>query len=330
MPSLAEVLAAFAGRRALVAGDICLDQWCTYDPDLADPSRETGLARIAVVATEHTPGAGGTIANNLAAMGVGQVAVLGVIGDDAHGWQLRRSLTGRGIQDALLISHPAVQTFTYTKFICAKTGVEDLPRVDFINSNPLPAEAESRLLEALTQAVDQFDVVCVSDQAETNQGGTVTAAMRDRLALLAKQYPQKVFWIDSRLRPELFRGLVLKPNEAEARAACLRAFGVEDFERLRRLTAAPFMIVTQGSRGALVLEKGRQTHAPTRPVAEPVDICGAGDSFSAAAAVAYAITRDALFAAHCGNLAASVTIMKKGTGTASPAEMLEAEARFSR
>jgi sugar/nucleoside kinase (ribokinase family) len=65
----------------------------------------------------------------------------------------------------------------------------------------------------------------------------------------------------------------------------------------------------------------------TRPVANPVDICGAGDSFSAGAALALAVTRDAEEAARFGNLVASITIMKRGTGTASPAELLEAAAR---
>ena len=69
----AEILAALPHISALVVGDICLDRWCTYDPDTAEPSRETGIPRVGVVSTEITPGAGGTVANNLAALGVGRV-----------------------------------------------------------------------------------------------------------------------------------------------------------------------------------------------------------------------------------------------------------------
>ena len=58
-----------------------------------------------------------------------------------------------------------------------------------------------------------------------------------------------------------------------------------------------------------------------RRVDHPVDICGAGDSFSAAAAMALKITGDPAQAAAFGNLVASITIMKKGTGTATPAEV---------
>jgi len=53
-----EILSALPGLSALVVGDICLDRWCTYDPATAEPSRETGIPRIGVVATEVTPGAG--------------------------------------------------------------------------------------------------------------------------------------------------------------------------------------------------------------------------------------------------------------------------------
>jgi sugar/nucleoside kinase (ribokinase family) len=58
-----------------------------------------------------------------------------------------------------------------------------------------------------------------------------------------------------------------------------------------------------------------------------VDICGAGDSFSAGASLALRVTGSPEEAARFGNLVASITIMKKGTGTASPEEVLAAHAR---
>src|SRR5512138_2354998 len=92
-----EILDQITNTSALVLGDICLDRWCTYDPATSEPSRETGIPRIGVVRTEVTPGAGGTVANNLAALGVGKVAVLGAIGDDGFGVELSRALGARGI-----------------------------------------------------------------------------------------------------------------------------------------------------------------------------------------------------------------------------------------
>src|SRR5437016_12863567 len=102
----AQILAALREHSALIVGDICLDRWCTYDPATSEPSRETGILRLGVVATEVTPGAGGTVANNLAALGIGRVAAIGVIGDDGFGYGLKRALRQRGIVPDFVVTKP--------------------------------------------------------------------------------------------------------------------------------------------------------------------------------------------------------------------------------
>jgi len=318
----AEVLDAFADLSVLVVGDICLDRWCQYDPREAEPSRETGIPRVAVVDCESTPGAGGTVANNLVALGAGRVAVLGAIGEDGYGHDLLRALTARGIAGDLMVRGGSLRTFTYTKLLNLESGVEDLPRVDSINVRPLDEKVESEIHGRLLEFAGDFDVVVVSDQAETAAGGVVTPKVRDALISLARRGSSRVFWVDSRRRAEHFRSMILKPNEDEAREACTRA-GLSDFAALRAHTESRALIVTHGERGASVIDERGASHAPARAV-EPVDICGAGDSFNAAGAMAFAVTNDALQAAKFGNLAASITIQKRGTGTASRTEMLKA------
>src|SRR5205823_671558 len=149
-----------------------------------------------VVRTEVTPGAGGTVANNLAALGVGRVSVLGALGQDGHGMELSRAMGARGISSELCVRSPALQTFTYTKLINARTGMEDQPRLDFINTQPLAGEVEREILDRLQMSADSFDVFFIADQAETAQGGVVTAAVRELLAELAPQYPERIFWAD--------------------------------------------------------------------------------------------------------------------------------------
>jgi rfaE bifunctional protein kinase chain/domain len=319
-----EILAGSIKLSALVIGDICLDRWCTYDPEVAEPSRETGIPRIGVIRTEVTPGAGGTVANNLAALGVGRVSVLGVIGDDGFGHELEISLSQHGISADSLIRARGLQTFTYTKLINAKTGIEDLPRVDFISTTPLDLKVERQVLDALPAAIDSANVILVSDQAETTAGGVVTPGVRELLEDLATTYTDKVFLVDSRARIHLFRKVIIKPNREEAEAACRRLFDRPDFQALREYCQSRCMIITNGPSGALVVEPGREQLCKTKPISDPADICGAGDSFSAGAALALAVTGSAVEAARFGNLVASITIMKKGTGTASPAEVLEA------
>src|SRR5271154_495795 len=186
-----ELLAKMAAMRILVAGDICLDRWCRYDPDLSIPSRETGIPRIAVTSTENTPGAAGTVAGNLRALGVKGVAVLGAIGDDGHGYELRQALAQRAIASDLLVTEAGFSTFTYTKLLNANLGTEDLPRVDFINVTAIPGLLEDRIC-ALLDAARDFDLICVSDQAETDQGGVITARVRQHLADVAAQHNRLV------------------------------------------------------------------------------------------------------------------------------------------
>jgi rfaE bifunctional protein kinase chain/domain len=320
-----EILSAFSRLKALVIGDICLDRWCTYDPAISEPSYETGIPRLGVVSTEVTPGGGGTVANNLAALGAGQVEVIGVRGDDGFGFELEQALAARGIAADRMVKVQNWQTFTYTKLLNTRNGEEDQPRVDFITTRPLPTEAEQGVIENILVAVPLFDVILVADQAETSAGGVVTPAVRDSLARLAGKYPQKVFLADSRKRIHLFRKVILKPNRDEAEAASQSLFGRVDFPALRRHLEAKVLIVTHGPKGALVIQDEKEAWAGTQPVEKPVDICGAGDSFAAACALALAATGDPVAAARLGNFAASVTIMKRGTGTASLEEILAAE-----
>jgi rfaE bifunctional protein kinase chain/domain len=324
----AQILEGIRQLRVLVVGDICLDRWCRYDPATAEASRETGIPRIGVVETEVTPGAAGTVANNLIALGAHEVAVLGVIGDDGFGFELQRALRTRGISPDLGIVSPDVPTFTYTKLINRDTDTEDQPRVDFIYTRPMPAGIDDAMCSRLDRVWASYDVVLVSDQAETERGGVITPAVRDRIGELAASTPEKVVWVDSRVRGEHFRNVLLKCNDSEAEAACRRAFSGMDLARLQQQIGSRPLIVTEGRKGALILDGVETRRVETRPVEKPVDICGAGDSFSAGGALALAISRSPVDAAWFGNLVSSVTIMKKGTGTASPAELLEAERQW--
>ena len=319
----AEIINKFAASRVLVVGDICLDRWCRYDPSEADISRETGIPRIGVVGGEVTPGAGGTVANNVAALGAGRVAVLGAIGQDGFGFELERALAERRIDYHLLVASPRIQTFTYTKLINDATGVEDKPRVDYINTRTLPEEVEDQLIANFHSAYRDFDVILVSDQAETGHGGVVSPALREMICDVAERNPEKIVIVDSRNRIELFRNVIAKPNRQEADRACRKLLGAIEYTRLRSAIGSRPLVVTRGAEGvALITEKGERL-IPAPQGDQPIDTCGAGDSFAAGLALALHVTGDIETAIRLGVLVSGITIMKKGTGTASPAEVLQ-------
>jgi len=306
-----------------------------YDPGLAVPSRETGIPRTAVVSYEVTPGAGGTVTNNLVALGAGRVDIIAVAGDDANAWELERALRCRGVETRHLIRDPARQTFTYTKLLNRATGQEDLPRLDFVNTGPPGRAAELAMLEALETAAPDADVVVVADQSEIAAGAAVTGAVREALISAAARFPEKTFIADSRAQVERFCGLIVKPNEDEAVEAASRVTGrqrlsVEEAGTIlrRQLGGKLPLYVTRGPEGALLFEADEPRLVPARRNDNPVDICGAGDAFEAGLALALAATRrldsapDYFAAAELGHLVAAVTITKRGTGSASPAELL--------
>ncbi len=316
----ANILARLPSLRALVVGDVCLDRWCTYSPELSEASRETGIPRVAVVRTEVTPGAAGTVASNLADLGVGAVSVLGLVGDDGFGYELKQALSRRRVAFDLLFTHPGYPTFTYTKLLNERTGVEDLARLDFVSTAAIPVTVETRILELLREWAGRFDVIFIGDQAETAVGGLITPATRRAIEQLA---PKQFFFVDSRAHLEGFRGVLLKPNQQEAESVCHRLFGDKRaFGRLRELTQAPMLLVTHGGDGVMVVRADGEQWVPTAKVKNPVDICGAGDSFSAGAAMAMAAGASAEEAIAFGHRVASITVMKKGTGTATPEEVL--------
>jgi rfaE bifunctional protein kinase chain/domain len=305
-----------------VIGDICADRWCQYDPAASDPSRETGIPRIGVVHVETTPGAGGTVANNLAALGAGKTALLGAIGQDGFGFELERALGARGIDYSNLVASPEIQTFTYSKIINQQTGIEDRSRIDFINNRELPEEVEDQLIANFHRVYGDYDAIIVSDQAETEHGGVITPAFREVIADVAERNPETVVIADSRVHLQHFRHVLAKPNVDEANAACLQLFGEVDHQRLRAAIGHPGLVVTLGAEGALLLTDDGELSIPAVPVGDPIDVCGAGDSLAAGMALALVGGADLETAVRLGVMVSSVTIMKAGTGVARPKEVL--------
>lgn len=318
----AGLMKKFKNVRVLVVGDICLDRWCSYDPGEADVSRETGIPRLGIVKTSVTPGAGGTVANNLASLGAGRVSVLGAIGQDGFGFELERTLSKRGIDYGLLVATPDIQTFTYSKLINLDTGIEDRPRVDFINTRPLPSEVEDQLIANFHFAYQNYDAIVVADQSETDEGGVVTPAFREVIAEVAERHPTMTVVADSRTRLQHFRNVLATPNAQEASRASEELIGEVDYGKLRAKIGSKPLVVTDGEDGAYICSDSGVRKIAGVPVGDPVDTCGAGDAFTAGLALALQAGADIDAAARFGTMVASVTVMKAGTGEAHPPEVL--------
>ena len=138
------LLSRFAGLSIMVMGDFFLDKYLVLDPALDEPSLETGLAAHQVVARRCMPGAAGTVAANLHALGLGRLHVLGVTGDDGEGYELRQGLTKMGARLEGLFKSEELFTPTYIKpMVLRGEGEEESNRIDIQNRAPLPRSSRT-------------------------------------------------------------------------------------------------------------------------------------------------------------------------------------------
>src|SRR5262249_29845606 len=96
---LEAILAKIPGQTIGVLGDLYLDRYLDLDATLTEPSIETGLDAYQVVRVRPSPGAAGTVINNLIALGVRRVVPISVIGFDGEGRELTQALESLGRVD---------------------------------------------------------------------------------------------------------------------------------------------------------------------------------------------------------------------------------------
>jgi bifunctional ADP-heptose synthase (sugar kinase/adenylyltransferase) len=310
--TIARILTTIPGRTVGLVGDLFLDRYFDIDAGLNEPSVETGLTAYQVTGVRCYPGALGTVLNNLAALGVGRIHPVTVIGDDGEGYELRKALAA---MPAVVMSDIVVsadrRTPSYNKPMLTEAGaVRELNRLDVKNRTPTPETVTAELIRRLEAAWDKFDAVLVLDQVSEVECGVITTAVREKLAELGARDPAKFVLADSRERIGLFRNVCVKPNAVEVGGGAT-------------FPTASVVFQTAGAEGIRLHARGVACQLiPAYPVAGPIDVCGAGDSCSAAIACAMTAGCTPEEAAAFGNLVASITIQQIGvTGTASPEQV---------
>jgi rfaE bifunctional protein kinase chain/domain len=318
---LAALVEGFSRARIAVVGDFFLDQYFVIDPTLAEPSIETGRIAHQVIATRQSPGAAGTVVNNLSSLEAGQIHAVGVIGDDGHGYVLRKELEKRGVQTDRLIVSPYRFTPTYTKPMSLHATQEiEGERIDIINRTQTPPELEDAIVQQVEGVIGEVDAVIFLDQVVRPDVGVLTSRVRQQVARLARQHSDTIFYADSRASIAEFREAITKPNESEA----LRAVGMttdgpatddavaKAGRQLFERTGKP-VFLTRGERGILVTSEAGQVLVPAVPVEGPLDICGAGDSATAGIVLALCAGATLAQAGLVGNIVASKTVVQVGT-----------------
>ena len=325
---LQEITRRYAGLRVAVVGDFCLDRYLEIDPARSETSIETGLAVHNIVRVRAQPGAAGTVLNNLAALGVGEILPVGFCGDDGEGFELRRALAAlSGVDLDHFVTTPLRHTFTYCKPLVLEPGrpPRELNRLDSKNWTPTPAEVAGRIVDSLAALRAGVDAVVVMDQVDLPGTGVITG---DVLPALAAFPPEMPVLADSRRGLRGYPPLIFKMNAAELGAlmnlqtapdvGAVKAAAQELAARNRRV-----VFVTMAERGIVGATPGGEiVHRPALPVRGPIDIVGAGDSVTANLAAALAAGASPAEAVELAILASSLVIHQLGTtGTANVAQL---------
>jgi bifunctional ADP-heptose synthase (sugar kinase/adenylyltransferase) len=328
---LREIISRLPHCRVAVLGDFFLDKYLDVDPALAEISVETGKTANQVVSIRCSPGAAGTVVNNLAALHAGKLHVLGFTGDDGEGFELRRALQNLGCDTQGLLTLRDRFTPTYLKPRTSNTA--DLSgeheRYDTKNRRPTPADVQETVVSHLERLLPQLDAVIIIDQVDEEECGIVTAMVRERLAGLGERFSGKVFWADSRRRIGKFRNVIIKVNAHEAvKEVNGDHAGISEdatvhrtMAELQKRTGRP-VFITAGRRGIWISGVTPLLVRGVR-VPEPTDPTGAGDSATAGAVLALCAGANLQEAALLANLVASITVQQLATtGTASPNQLV--------
>jgi rfaE bifunctional protein kinase chain/domain len=322
---LLDLIERFGDTRVAVFGDLIVDEFIYGD--IARVSREAPVLILNYDSTQIVPGGAGNAASNVAALGAQAVAV-GVAGADETGIRLlevmEQAIDVRGVVRAKGCVTPTKTRILAGGIHSAKQQVVRIDRTMGSTAGPRELSAvRSRLLTAAARC----DALLVSDYGS----GLVTPALVNaaRKTLRGRRGARPPVLVDSRHELLRFRDMTTcTPNESEVE----QLFGVKIGENKRVLercgrelldtTRAQAVLVTRGSRGMALFERGRPTvHIPIFGSDQIADVTGAGDTVIAAMTLALAAGGTFEEAARLANYAGGLVVMKRGTATVGAAEL---------
>ena len=200
-----------------------------------------------------------------------QVALVGAVGSDAFGAELKRGLAAEGIDLAHVATRDDVGSGTAS--ITVAEGDNQIIVVPAANAHVTPAKVEAArpLIEHADAVLVQMEIPLESVEA------TVRLGHRLGVPVILNPAPAQ------RL-PREWLALVsyLTPNQHEL-ATVLGGAADEDYRALMERAPCP-VVLTRGGEGAWYREHGQAQHQPGFPVTV-VDTTGAGDTFNGALAV---------------------------------------------
>jgi D-beta-D-heptose 7-phosphate kinase/D-beta-D-heptose 1-phosphate adenosyltransferase len=319
---LESILNGFSKVKLLVVGDIMMDQII-----LGRVSRISPEAPVPVVVVEKEGfdlGGGANVAHNIRSLG-GRVALCGVLGDDENGKKVVQKLIEEGIETQGVSLEQGRQTTIKTRIIAHHPHHQQLVRVDRETTDHLQASTFRSLSRFLTERIETFDGIVISDYGK----GLLTGKLIQIIIQRAKK-AKKLIMVDPKLKNFFsYRGAtVVTPNTQEASEASKIPItdqsSVEIMgEKLLRRLACDALVITQGEKGMTIFEPQQEPYAVSTVAREVYDVTGAGDTVIGTMALALATGTHVRIkdAASLANYAAGIVVGKVGTATTTQEEL---------
>ena len=311
-------LAALAKQTVLCIGDLMLDEFVYGEVSRISPEAPTPV--ITVNRTESMIGGAGNVARNLVALGAHCIFV-GVAGDDEAGGALTKALGAHPLIEFHLVIDGKRQTTRKVRFVSEHHSTHML-RADWETPSAVDAGSEDALISHVVKALPRAGAVVLSDYAK----GTLTPRVI-RAVIDAANERQKPVIVDPKGRDYgIYRGATLiTPNRQELADATLRPAQTDSeiataAGEMRNALGVRAVLVTRSEAGMTLVSDGTPVHVPAYPV-RVRDVSGAGDTVVAVVSAMLAMGADFESAMRAANAAAAIVVGKRGTATASVAEL---------
>ena len=330
---LMSIVDRFPGTRVVILADLVLDEFLYGE--IARVSREAPVLILEHRSMDAMPGGGANAVNNVRALG-GAPLPVGAVGKDEAGDRLIGLLAEAGIDTTGVARLPGYTTPTKTRVLaglphCRPQQVIRIDRGSRQAASDLADHAAGAAQRALDLLGANVAGVLLSDYGyDLVTPGSAKPVIE---AAASKALPVAC---DSRHRLRGYRGVTaITPNLEEAEEMLgmrLDDGGPRLDEAARRMLeslACRAVLITRGSLGMTLLEDGvRPLEIPVHGSDQVADVTGAGDTVIAVFTLALAAGATFRAAAVLANIAAGLSVMKRGTATVSASELKTAIERL--
>ena len=324
-----DLIGRFSGLPVLVVGDVMLDRFIVGRVTRISPEAPVPIVRFE---SEHVRlGGAANVAHNIAALG-GRASLVGIVGQDAAGVQLRAQLAAAGVDAAGLVEDRDRPTTEKVRVVTERN--QQVARIDYERDGDAGGDVERAVVAQVARLGRDVKALLISDYLKgTITRGVVEAMLSvsriaspsdERSSASAERVP---LIVDPKV-PHLacYAGATLvTPNHHEAEIATHRRVRTDDEARqaardFRERAQCEAVLITRGEHGMWL--SGARSEGSIPAVAREVsDVTGAGDTVVATLSLALAAGATMAEAAALANQAAGIVVGKFGPATLTASEL---------